>query len=44
VFIDKTWTATNMIRIHCRYPKGERLRIGLPHGHRKRRHWWRVFA
>jgi len=35
VFIDETWTATNMTRSHGRCPKGERLRIGFPHGHRK---------
>jgi transposase len=35
VFIDETWTATNMIRSYGRCPKGERLRMGFPHGHRK---------
>ena len=35
VFIDETWTATNMIRTHCRCLKSERLRVGFPHGHRK---------
>lgn len=35
VFIDETWTATNMARSHGRSPRGERLRMGLPHGHRK---------
>jgi len=35
VFIDETWTATNMARTHGRCLKGERLRMGLPHGHRK---------
>jgi hypothetical protein len=30
VFIDETWTATNMTRSHGRCPKGERLRMGLP--------------
>lgn len=35
VFIDDTWTATNMARTHGRCLKGERLRMGLPHGHRK---------
>ncbi|WP_242528366.1 IS630 family transposase [Novosphingobium sp. PY1] len=35
VFIDETWTATNMTRSHGRCPKGERLRMGFPHGHRK---------
>ncbi|WP_373488611.1 IS630 family transposase [Blastomonas sp.] len=35
VFIDETWTATNMTRSHGRCRKGERLRMGFPHGHRK---------
>jgi len=35
VFIDETWTATNMTRSHGRCTKGERLRMGYPHGHRK---------
>jgi transposase len=35
VFIDETWTATNMARTHGRCPKGQRLRMGFPHGHRK---------
>jgi transposase len=35
VFIDETWTATNMARTHGRCSKGERLRMGVPHGHRK---------
>lgn len=35
VFIDETWTATNMARTHGRCSKGERLRMGFPHGHRK---------
>lgn len=35
VFIDKTWTATNMARTHGRCRKGERLRMAVPHGHRK---------
>jgi transposase len=35
VFIDETWTATNMTRTHGRCRKGERLRMGFPHGHRK---------
>lgn len=35
VFIDETWTATNMTRSHGRAPRGERLRMGFPHGHRK---------
>jgi hypothetical protein len=35
VFIDETWTTTNMTRSHGRCAKGERLRMGFPHGHRK---------
>ena len=35
VFIDETWTATNMARTHGRCAKGQRLRMGFPHGHRK---------
>ena len=35
MFIDETWTATNMTRSHGRCRKGERLRMGFPHGHRK---------
>jgi transposase len=35
VFIDETWCATNMARTHGRCRKGERLRMGFPHGHRK---------
>jgi transposase len=33
VFIDETWTTTNMARKNGRAPKGERLRAGVPHGH-----------
>ena len=35
VFIDETWTATNMARTHGRCVRGERLRMAVPHGHRK---------
>jgi len=35
VFIDETWTATNMTRSHGRCTRGERLRMAFPHGHRK---------
>ena len=35
VFIDETWTATNMTRSQGRCRRGERLRMGYPHGHRK---------
>ncbi len=35
MFIDETWTATNMARTPGRCRRGERLRMGFPHGHRK---------
>jgi transposase len=35
VFIDETWASTNMTRRHGRCARGERLRIGVPHGHWK---------
>ena len=35
VFIDETWAKTNMTRTHGRAPRGERLRMGFPHGHWK---------
>lgn len=35
VFIDETWTSTNMARTRGRAPKGERLRASVPHGHWK---------
>lgn len=35
VFIDETWAKTNMARTHGRCPRGERLRLGIPHGHWK---------
>lgn len=35
VFIDETWTTTNMARKNGRASKGERLRAGVPHGHWK---------
>ena len=35
VFIDETWTSTNMARLRGRARKGERLRAGIPHGHWK---------
>jgi transposase len=35
VFIDETWTSTNMARLRGRAPKGERLRASVPHGHWK---------
>jgi transposase len=36
VFIDETWASTNMARTHGRCRRGERLRVGVPHGHWKR--------
>ena len=35
MFIDETWAKTNMARTHGRCRRGERLRMGYPHGHRK---------
>ena len=35
VFIDETWASTKMARKRGRCPKGERLRMGVPHGHWK---------
>lgn len=35
VFIDETWASTNMARRHGRCRRGERLRVGIPHGHWK---------
>jgi hypothetical protein len=35
VFIDETWASTNMARRYGRAPKGQRLRVGVPHGHWK---------
>ena len=35
VFIDETWASTNMARRHGRAPRGQRLRVGIPHGHWK---------
>lgn len=35
MFIDETWASTNMARRHGRCLRGERLRIGVPHGHWK---------
>ena len=33
MFIDETWTKTNMIRTHGRSPRGRRLVDKAPHGH-----------
>ena len=35
IFIDETWAKTNMARTHGRCRRGERLRMGTPHGHWK---------
>lgn len=35
MFIDETWASTNMARRHGRSPRGQRLRMGVPHGHWK---------
>jgi len=35
VFIDETWTKTNMTRIRGRAPRGKRLVGAIPHGHWK---------
>ena len=35
VFLDETWAGTNMTRTHGRCPQGERLVMGVPHGHWK---------
>jgi transposase len=35
VFIDETWASTNMGRRYGRCRRGERLRVGVPHGHWK---------
>lgn len=43
-FIDETWTATNMTRSHGRCRRGERLRMGYPHGVATRPRWSPVCA
>ena len=35
MFLDETWASTNMARRYGRAPRGERLRVGVPHGHWK---------
>jgi len=35
VFIDETWASTSMARRYGRAPQGQRLRVGIPHGHWK---------
>ena len=34
IFIDETWAKTNMDRTHGWAPRGKRLRMAVPHGHR----------
>jgi transposase len=33
IFIDETWTTTNMVRLYGRAPYGRRLIEAVPHGH-----------
>ena len=35
MFVDESWASTNMARRHGRCPRGERLRMAIPHGHWK---------
>lgn len=35
IFIDETWTTTNMTRLRGRAPRGQRLIAHTPHGHWK---------
>ncbi len=35
VFLDETWTSTNVARTLGRCARGERLRAAVPRGHRK---------
>ena len=35
MFLDETWASTSMARLRGRATKGERLRMGVPHGHWK---------
>ena len=35
VFVDESWASTNMARRYEMCPRGERLRMSVPHGHRK---------
>jgi len=32
MFIDETWASTNVAGRYGRAPRGERLRVGVPHG------------
>jgi hypothetical protein len=33
IFLDETWTTTNMVRLYGRAPSGQRLIEAAPHGH-----------
>ena len=35
MFLDETWASTAMARTHGRAPRGQRLRMAIPHGHWK---------
>jgi transposase len=35
IFIDETWTKTNMTRLYGRAPRGKRVVCAVPHGHWK---------
>jgi hypothetical protein len=35
VFIDETWTKTNMTRLYGRAPRGHRVIDAVPRGHRE---------
>ena len=35
MFLDETWASTAMARSHGRAPRGQRLRMAIPHGHWK---------
>ena len=35
VFVDESWASTSMARRHGRCPRGQRLRMSVPHGHWK---------
>ena len=35
MFVDESWASTNMARRYGRCPRGERLRMAVPHGHWK---------
>jgi len=33
IFLDETWTTTNMVRLYGRAPRGQRVIDAVPHGH-----------